>query len=564
MVKDPPNWFRPALLALAAIFLIGLFSTEISDFDFWWTLKSGEYIAQRHQLPAPDPFAFTTPLAHDAYPGESITRQFNLTFEWLAQLKFYAIYKLAGFGGIVWFRALLLTACCALMGLIVWGRTSGFHRALAAAFATAAVLTPDFTHDRSYLFTFLFLAATLAILEYRRWLWALPVIAVIWANCHGGFFLGWVALAAYSAEALYLRRRDRELWLVAAISVAASAINPNGFRVIEVLQFFRHSFLQSTLLEWKPPILWPLTPFSALLFGGAAVMLWRRKRVRIADWLLFAAFAAAALTAQRNTFLIGFWAPVAIASYVPVGLPIRWRPIATAAPFAAAALILAGLAMGVARGAFFQFRYAEWRFPAGAADFLLAHQVRTPMFNTYEMGGYLMWRLWPQERVFIDGRALSESIFNDYGRILYNHSAADGGKTSRQLLDQYNIQAIVMNGFEYSEGIVYNLLPALSSNQADWQLVYNDPQAVIFMRQPPDGVQPLDLSLALNHLELECQIHLDHEPQYSLCARALGKVFSAAGQPDRARRWYAAYLSLPHGPDPEALRAYAQLLTQGK
>jgi len=563
-VKDPPRWFRPALLALCAVFLIGLFSTEIADYDFWWTLKSGQFIAQNHRLPVPDPFAFTTRLAHDAYSGESVTRQFNLTFEWLAQLKFYSIYRLAGFGGIVLFRALLLTGCCALIGLIVWRRTGGFYCALAAAFATAAVLWPDFAHDRSYLFTFLFLAATLAILEYRRWLWALPIIAVVWANCHGGFFLGSVAVAAYCAEALYLRRvahakQDRELWMVAAVSVAASAINPNGFRVIEVLGYFRHSFLQSKLLEWTAPTLWPLAPFSALLFLGVAAMLWARSRVRIADWLLFAAFAVAALSAQRNIFLIGFWAPVVIASY----LPFR-RAVPAIAPFAAAALVLALLAIGLARGAFFQFRVAAWRFPSGAADFVLAHGVTSRMFNTYEFGGYLIWRLWPQQRVFIDGRALSESIFNDYARILYNHSGADGGKTGLSLLDQYGIQTIVMNGFEYSEGQVYNLMLAISTGLTEWKLVYNDPQAVVFMRQPPADVQVLDPSLTLNHMESECALHLDREPRYTLCARALGTVFSATGQLSRASQWLGIYLSRPHDPDPDAEQAYARLLSQGK
>jgi len=559
-VKDPPHWFQPALLALCTVFLIGLFSTEIADYDFWWTLKSGQFIAQNHRLPVPDPFAFTTRLARDAYAGESVTRQFNLTFEWLAQLKFYSIYRLAGFGGIVLFRALLLAGCCALIGAIVWRRTSGFYRALAAAFATAAVLWPDFAHDRSYLFTFLFLAATLAILEYRRWLWALPIIAVVWANCHGGFFLGWIAVAAYCAEALYLRRvahakQDRELWIVAAVSIAASAINPNGFRVIEVLGYFRHSFLQSKLLEWTAPALWPLSPFSALLFLGAAAMLWARSRVRIADWLLFAAFAEAALSAQRNIFLIGFWAPVMIASY----LPLR-RAVPAIAQFAAAALVLALLAIGLARGAFFQLRVADWRFPSGAADFVLTHGLTSPMFNTYEFGGYLIWRLWPQQRVFIDGRALSESIFNDYARILYNHSAADGGKTGLNLLDEYGIQTIVMNGFEYSEGQAYNLMLAISTGLTEWKLVYNDPQAVVFMRQPPQGVQVLDPSLALNHMESECALHLDREPRYPLCARALGTVFSAIGQLSRARQWLGIYLSHPHDPDPDAEQAYARLL----
>jgi hypothetical protein len=207
---------------------------------------------------------------------------------------------------------------------------------------------------------------------------------------------------------------------------------------------------------------------------------------------------------------------------------------------------------------------AAWRFPSGAADFVLAHGVTSRMFNTYEFGGYLIWRLWPQQRVFIDGRALSESIFNDYARILYNHSGADGGKTGLSLLDQYGIQTIVMNGFEYSEGQVYNLMLAISTGLTEWKLVYNDPQAVVFMRQPPADVQVLDPSLTLNHMESECALHLDREPRYTLCARALGTVFSATGQLSRASQWLGIYLSRPHDPDPDAEQAYARLLSQGK
>ena len=51
-----------AILILAALCLTGLFSTEISDPDFWWHLKTGEYIVQHGSLPVPDPFSFTTNL----------------------------------------------------------------------------------------------------------------------------------------------------------------------------------------------------------------------------------------------------------------------------------------------------------------------------------------------------------------------------------------------------------------------------------------------------------------------------------------------------------------------
>lgn len=565
MVMSVPKRFKAALLAVAALALFALFSRAISDFDFWWTLKSGRYIAETHRLPVPDPFAFTTPMARDAYAGEAVVRRFNLTFEWLAQLIFYGVYRLGGFAGIVFFRALLLSACCALIGLIAWRRSGGFYRSIAAAFAAASVLTA-FTNDRSYLFTFFFLAATLAILEFRKCLWLLPPLALVWANCHGGFFLQWIVVGAYCVEARWLGFllrgiggkppwRERTLWVVLPACVLASGVNPNGYRVFEVLAYFRHSFLQSKLLEWQTPNLWPLSAFSVLLFAAAGTLLWAGTRARMADWLLFAAFATAALMAQRNLFLVAFWAPVIVVSYIP------WkRPLPPLAQFAAAAALVGALGFGIARGEAFQFRAADWRFPKGAADFLLAHGITSRMFNTYEFGGYLIWRLWPQERVFIDGRALSESVFNDYARILYNHSNADGGPTAQELLDRYNIHTIVMNGFEYSEGITYNLMLSLSGAQTKWKLVYNDAEAVVFMREPPSGVEPLPGSTVFDHLESECALHIEREPRFTACARALGQVFSATSDFARARKWLGFYLSMPHPTDPEAEAAYRQLV----
>jgi len=73
--------------------------------------------------------------------------------------------------------------------------------------------------DRPYLITFLLLASTIAILETRRWMWLLPPLFLIWANCHGGFFLGWVVCGAYTAEALV--RRAPDLRRMAAASGAA-------------------------------------------------------------------------------------------------------------------------------------------------------------------------------------------------------------------------------------------------------------------------------------------------------------------------------------------------------
>src|ERR1035438_1931872 len=98
-------------------------------------------------------------------------------------------------------------------------------------------------------------------------------------------------------------------------------------------------------------------------------MIWSWRRVRPADWLLAAAFAAAALTAFRNEMLVGVLAPILIADYFP------WkRRLPRAARYAAAALLAAGLVWGAGTGRFFQLRAAEWRFPVEATRFLREHR----------------------------------------------------------------------------------------------------------------------------------------------------------------------------------------------
>jgi hypothetical protein len=543
-----PRWL---LSALSLIVLLGWLSPELSNSDFWWHLKTGQYIWENHRLPVPDPFAFTTAGAAPAYPGEARTRVFNLTHEWLAQVCFYLVSRLAGWPGLILFRAIILSLFCAAAGWVAWRRTGQIYRGIACALAVGGV-AESFAVDRPYIFTYLFLAVTVAILETGSvWIWLLPPLFVVWANCHGGFFLGWIAVLAYAVS-----KRDRRTWLAAAISIAASGLNPNGFSAPLILSAYRKSFMQSRLLEWAPPTLWPPAWPLILLAGGAATLWLARRKVRISDWLLFAAFTAAALAASRNEILIGFFAPIAIASYLPA-----WkRPLPHALEWAAGAALFIVLILGAFTGRFFQLRVTWWQFPTGAAEFLASHGIRERIFNTYEDGGYLIWRLWPQERVFIDGRALSDSVFLDYARILYNHDA-NGGKSAQQLLAQYGIDVIVMSGFEYVTGNVYLLAPALADpGQTEWKLVYGDAGGLVFMRRPPVEVQSIDSLRVLDYLEAGCELHIEHEPEYPRCARSLAQVFLKLGDATRGRKWIGTYLRLARVPDPEAQAAYQKLL----
>ncbi len=562
-----PRWLRPAIIGLAALFLMGLFSTAIDDSDFWWHLKTGQYVLEHRTLPSPDPFSYTTYAGAPAYPGEDITRQFNLTHEWLAQVLWYAVYAAGGFPGVVLFRALLLAALCGITGLLAARRSGSFYGGLVAALATASVAA-WFAADRPALLTFLLTGVFLLVLELRRGVWFLPLLSLVWANLHGGFFLGWIVLGAYVAESLYRRLRgqpepgERRLWAVALLSVAASFFNPNHWRIFEVLLLYRRSFLTSALVEWKPPGLWR-SPymFDILLYVCAAVLILSWRKVRVSDWLVFAVFLTAALLAFRNVMFFVLLAPVLIVAYFP-----RKRNWPRFTGFVALALLVVGLCLGIAQGRFFQLRAAEWQYPAGAAQFLKDHRITAPLFNVYEHGGYLIWRLWPRERVFIDGRALNESVYQDYRRILYNIGSDSSVMTGPRMeaLARYGIGAIVMDGFSYESGRLYPLAVALmNSTDGEWKLVYEDPQSMVFLRHPPAGMPVLENAKVLENLESECLYHIERIPGECLCAKSLaGLLGRSRDGASRGRWWLGVYLAHPHPPDPETESLYPKLFRQ--
>jgi hypothetical protein len=572
--KPEPPWLRTALLILAAFCLLGLFSTEADDTDFWWHLKTGQYIVQKHALPFPDPFAYTTAMNPLAYPGEDQVRHFNLTHEWLAQVMLYAAYSVGGLPAVVLMRATILATLCALVGLLAARRARNFYAGIAAAFATAS-LAHWVAVDRPMIVSFLFVAVFMTALEFRRALWLLPPLALIWANCHGGFFLAWVVLLAYCAESIptftrwdFVKAREmtasdrRRLWLVTASAIAASGLNPSGFGVVSTLFRYRQSPMTANLIEWHPPYLWGAPyAFDVLLYASALALIVSWRKVWLTDWLLFAAFATAALLAFRNIMLIGLLAPILIAMYFPARFRFRMPRIAV---WAVPALLGIVLATGVARGSFFQLRGAMWKFPVGAADYLLTNHVPGPVFNTYEHGGYLIWRLWPQYRVFIDGRAISESTNKDYRQLLYNlGSAVDQVAGPRaQLLDRYGIQAVVMNTFEYNTGGAYALAVALAkAPNTDWELVYDDAQALVFLRHPPAGTPVFadKLRHVLDHMDTECTVNIQNSPLAYLCARTLADYWMRSRDIPRARGMLQLYLDHAIYKDPVAEEALRQM-----
>ena len=531
------RWWRLSLVGIAGVLFLLLFSGEIRDFDVFWHLRTGQYIVENHKLPDPDPFSYTS--TGSSYPGEQVTRRFNLTHEWLSQVAMYAAYTLSGFAGLVIVRVLMLMAFCGLAGWVSYRRSGDFPISVAASLA-AAGMAFYFAQSRPYLATFVCLAFTILIPETRRWIWLLPALFLVWANCHSGFVVGWIVCLAYALSDL------RKLALPCAAAICASLLNPNGIRVLQVLWFYRSSGIQTTNLEWQRPIFWQPGIYSFLLFGTLLVLAIAYRKVRLSDWLLYFSFAAISLIAVRNTVFMGLIGPILIASYLPRRRFLGWAAVA----FITAALIVYDVRPAMAAGNSFAFRAATWQLPDGAASFIQSHRLAGRLFNNYEDGGYLIWRLWPEHRVFIDGRGLSEQAFADYRRVLYDES---NGVIAAQLLDRYQVDLVLVEGFDYLSGQVY---PIAANPPAKWGVVYADNKSVLLMR---NAAPTMDQTVLLRSLDAQCDEHIRHDPGRPRCAFGLGELYAARGMTGSAQEWISRYLSLQHSPDREAERIASSL-----
>ncbi len=562
-----PTPIRIVAVALTLLALFCSYSTEAADTDFWWHLATGKYIASQHALPDPDPFSYTADDGEPAFLGELRVRSFNLTHEWLAQLVWYAVWTVGGFPAVVAWKALLLTFFSGVAGWLSWRRTGSAAAGILAALAGYPIVQ-FFAADRPALVSFALVAAFTLLLERyrergdRSALYALPVLSLLWANCHGGFFLGWVVMGAYALAAWNDPESKRKpLWTACGAAILLSGVNPNGFNVVPVLIDYQKSYLTKTLIEWRRPGFWgPPYIFQILLYGAAAVMLWRRRQVLPADWLLLAAFGAAGLMAFRNTVFVALFAPVFLAAYGWPRLSRRYPAVDSYVGLAAAGSLAAALIVWkLYSGAMLQFRAAEWKFPVGAARFVAEKAPAAKIWNTYEYGGYLIWALGPSQKTFIDGRALNESVYRDYLRILGSRPQ------DRDLLDRYDPDLIITNSFEFVSGVLYPLVMRLGEpSSTTWELVYQDAQALVFARSNDANralieANRLDKSEVFDHLDASCRSYVEHDPTLPACARTLGLLYQRKGDREKALANLLTYRRLWPDPDPAVNRALAAL-----
>src|SRR5262245_59105857 len=145
MNKTLRRTFEVYVFAFAFLFA----SRPLSDPDFWWHLKTGEYIAKTFSIPRFDFYSFTTPGKH------------WVAHEWLSEVIFYLIYSRFGFNTLIF----IFTVLTVLAFWVVFRRLQvhPFIKGFAVLLGVWTILPTVGVRPRT--FTLLFAAIYLALLH---------------------------------------------------------------------------------------------------------------------------------------------------------------------------------------------------------------------------------------------------------------------------------------------------------------------------------------------------------------------------------------------------------------
>ncbi len=452
-------WFLPSVgvLVFVLIFWTGLFFMPQmlnGDGDLGRHLVTGNLILTTGKIPTQDVFSYTM-------AGAPLVPK-----EWLSQVLFALVYRAAGLNGVAWLTAFILAATCALLTLGL-GRFGVRAFTAFAAGCTAFVVGYLHALTRPHIIGWLFFLICLLVLESyrqknnRRALWLLPVAMVVWANLHGGFISGLALVGFYVLGAALEKkwRQAAELAALGSVLLLASFINPAGPQlVIHNIVTVQSSFLVDLTVEFQSPNFHTIStwPFVALLLSAFVIVARGKRRLDWTPLLLLVGWGAFALYSARYIPLYGLAALLVLAplaeSLIDAKMPALSRFLTRTDALDRlswgwmwAIVAVVGLIGLQQSGTKLDVRgmgntFDPHVFPIAAVDTLKESMPAGNMFNEFTWGGYLLYRLWPTQHVFIDGwtDSYTEALTREYLQVL---NAAPGWDAT---LDRYNVQWVIV------------------------------------------------------------------------------------------------------------------------
>jgi hypothetical protein len=459
------------------IFALAVRQCAFIDPDLWWHLQTGQDIVASRAIPQTDIYSFTK-------AGSEW-----VTHEWLSEVVIYAIYRVSGWAGLLFVFSGFITGAFYL----VYRRCIGKPYIAAFAILLAVAASSPLFGVRPQMITLLLASTFIALLtnysndgKSRPLYWMVPLM-LLWVNLHAGYALGLGLIGLYMVSVAL----DRKFALVPRLlmtliaCVAVVPLNPNGLRMFSYpLETLRSPSMAAFIQEWASPNFHQpmFVPLALFLFLLVAVLALSTKRLRASEVFLLFVTGLAALRSARHIPIFALIAAPMFAQQVwELMLAHGWELRLSApqgseprtAVLFAVLLLLAPAVLDFALIKHFvtnQAAYEAKNYPQAAVNFLESKKLPGPIYNRYGWGGYLIRRFHGAYPVYIDGRA---DVYGD--KFMYEaFNTYDGGTGWFEPLDRLSIRTVLISPDAP--------LASLLRNDQEWLKVYEDDQAIIFMR----------------------------------------------------------------------------------
>ncbi|MBL7071077.1 MAG: hypothetical protein ISS26_02755 [Candidatus Omnitrophica bacterium] len=472
------------LCTLAIIFFcVQAFSDNKADVDLWGNVGFVKAPVWDQDFQRVNTFSFTEP----DYPW------FN--HEWLGQYLLYLTYAHSGNTGLLLLK--LALGLCVMYVLYIAMRGACKSGPVKFLLLLLIISTAGYGFStRPHLFTYLFYALLLLFLRRNRTikpgqLILFPVLGVIWVNLHGAFFAGIILLVFYlifeALKKLYLKGKGASsgitmISIAIVLFTAATLINPYGFRLWNFI-FYSAGIARPFLSEWAP--FTRMAYFNehmdfVMLCAISIIAVVFSNRPKDPAWLgILLVLFVSAIMMRRNIPLFAITAAFVIPEHLEDVAGPHLYSIGSKIPRAVPIICLSVFLIisGIYTFTFEKTDPAEIeipqnRFPVDAVRFLKANGISGNALIFFDWAEYCIWKLYPDCRVFLDGRlcsAYSVGTVDDYFDFLYM------GRDWEDALDDYPTDIVFIHR---ANPVYLNML-----SRAGWSLAYENEISGIFLKQ---------------------------------------------------------------------------------
>ena len=498
------RYLKWIIIILLPVLILLRNPVEQLDTDLWWQMALGKYYITHHTLIADHSIFSWTPT--------DPTWIYNTC---LGSIAFYLVYTLMGGFGLwtlQWLIFLGVFLSFYFFLRLIQRRLDVTSATIIAAVGLVCSLACGFYKPE--IFSFLLFCWSVFIFFYikltRRTLlfYIYPFIFALWVNLHGAFVVGLVFLAlALIGEVLnriffskesFSTKELLHLGVACILSLAATLLNPYGIDYLLGIyngtvsgEFLQNKYILAYLSLWSylktidasffrlGQTAWIMT---IMIFFIGCLFLYEFIKKKSCDFALLLTNIALYWKGMETSRASYFFPLAFFFSFFYLLHRLKLKNVLDRVTL----LSLLAFFFFFINISYFTVRYcagSTWFgsgldnfVPVKEVSFLKKYHPEGPIFNDYVIGGYLVWALYPDYKVFIDPRLgpYYKQVAPDYMAFT---NVRVTGKDIQRFREKYPFKIAILH---YRQLIlIYDFLQA----GGEWRLLYFGQNAAILMHK---------------------------------------------------------------------------------